>query len=270
MSGGVLWHCLSAIVSSTRCLGSQVFASPAAIGSGATAIHPQVALDLVDDSLSTSRRAALRTLVLHGNGFVICPLLLGSHWVLLTGRLQGQQIFWTCFDGLQLGCSPVLCRFAQAFGALFGLCDYRLDFACCISQVHPHTCGAIALLHLCHAFGLCIEHSSSFVLRLHTFLCGTVVGDLSLLGFGPGPTELLQRLATLLESKGVCSNQSMSRAQSCLSKVGVVAVSKALDFKNPWGALKEAASKPGVNFRLVSQEELQAQINAKASSGFGA
>lgn len=270
MSGSVLWHCLSALLASTCHFGSQVSSLSFAIGFGATLVHPQIALGLVDGLISATRLAALSSLVLLGNGSVVCPLLLGTHWILLIGQLRGKMIFWTCLDGLRLDHSLEINRFVQTFGDLLGLQDYRVDFVCCISQVHPHTCGTIALLHLCVALGLRFDHPADFVLKLHSYLCDTVVGDLSLVGYGLGPTELLQRLSALLESKGVAEGQSLSRAQSCLSKVGVAAVSKALDFKNPWGALKEAASKPGVNFRLVTQEELQAQINAKASSSFGA
>ena len=270
MSGEALWHCLSTTLSLTRYLGLQVPMLPFAIGFGAAVIHPQVALGLMEGTSSIPRLVALRSLVLAGNGSVVCPLFLGGHWILLIGRLHARSVLWTCLDGLQLDFSLEIGHFAQAFGDLLGFQDYDLAFACPIPQVHPHTCGTIALLHLCVALGLGSSFSADFVLGLHSHLCHSVVGDLSLIGFGPGPTELLQRLSTLLESKGVSESQSIARAQSCLSQVGVGVVAKALDFKNPWGALKGAASKPGVNFRLITQEELQAQINAKASSGFGA
>ena len=270
MSGGTLWHCLVTILGMVKHIDLGALAKPCLLDFGAALIHPQVALDLVEGRLPPSRRVALRSLVLAGNGSVVCPFLLNCHWVLLIGHYKEGNLSWTCFDGLGLSFSQEICGFAKAFGSLVGVGSFELGFACLLPQVHPHTCGTVALLHLCIVLGFDYGFSADFVYGLHNHLCGVVVGDLSLVGFGPSPTDLAQRLAALLESKGVEGGQSLTRAQACLSKVGATVVAKALDFKNPWGALKEAASKPGINFRLVTQEELQAQINAKAASDFGA
>ena len=270
MSGGVLWHCLSTVISFAPYMDLKAPALPFALQHGAVLIHPLIALDLLKGRLSARRSEALRTLILAGNGSIACPLLLDCHWVILIGHHRVGNIRWTCLDGLRHDLSKEITCFAKAFGTLLGLRLFEVDFVSFVSQSHSYTCGTIALLHLCIVLGLGSRFSADFVSGLHRHLCQAVVGDTALMGFGPGPTELTQRLAALLETKGVGEGQAMSRAQSCLSKVGVAAVAKALDFKNPWGALKEAASRPGVNFRLVTQEELQAQINAKASSDFGA
>ena len=270
MSGNTLWHCLSTTLEWAKTLDSGFCSRSCLLDFGAALLHPCIALDFLEGRLSTSRLGALKSLVMACNGSLVCPLLLRGHWVLLLGHYCDGYIQWTCLDGLGLDFSQEITTFVAAFASFIGIPTFEFSHACLLPQVHSHTCGTIALLHLCIALGFSGDYSDDFVLGLHSHLCRTIVGDLTLVGFGPSSTEVAPRLAALLESKGVGGSQALARAQACLSKVGVAAVAKALDFKNPWGALKEAASKPGVNFRLVTQEELQAQINAKASSDFGA
>ena len=55
-----------------------------------------------------------------------------------------------------------------------------------------------------------------------------------------------------------------------LSKLGIKQVQAIMKAKNPWADLKAAASKPGIMFRLVTQDEQRSYVAERAKMKHGA
>ena len=181
------------------------------------------------------------------------------------------RLSWTCFDGLD---SPWKAEIHQASAALaqhltstldFRLLDFTADKL--FDQTLPYTCGTLALAHAAQIYGFGFfnpnleedTHRELLQMQQHPSIVTALGAD-----------PVLDNLAKLLAEKGVPPSQSASRAKQVIGKLGHQQVKQTLLAKNPWAALKAAASKPGVMFPLVTEAELRAFVNERAQSQHGA
>eukprot|EP00435_Cladocopium_sp_Y103_P013864 s4955_g3.t1 len=221
-------------------------------------------LSLPDTVCASWRRSFCRSNRL----FAICEV--DGHWILLHGQRTQQDdgLHWTLHDGLRQ--SHLLERLHQAVIMLSEA--LRLPFASfsCgfgLQQSHPTTCGTVALLQLAMDLGLLDFPQPSEVWTLHQWLLSHHIPG-RIMAFGN--EELQRNLADLLSSKGVPASKSMDRAQQVISKLGIKQIQTIMQNKNIWAALKSAANKPGLMFRLVTADELTAFITDKAKTKHGA
>ena len=153
-----------------------------------------------------------------------------------------------------------------------GLLGGRVDsfqYSTLYVQRDSFSCGALALLHMAAALGLPGLLMPNAVKALHLWLLRHS-GSETFRAKGPADASALQQLAEFLVKHGVFPQAASERAQRVANKVGMTAIQQALNSRNPWAALKDKASQPGTSIRLVTHEELEAQIAARAKSKHGA
>ena len=153
-----------------------------------------------------------------------------------------------------------------------GLLGGRVDsfqYSTLYVQRDSFSCGTLALLHMAAALGLPGLLMPNAVKALHLWLLRHS-GSETFRAKGPADASALQQLAEFLVKHGVFPQAASERAQLVANKVGMTAIQQALNSRNPWAALKDKASQPGTSIRLVTHEELEAQIAARAKSKHGA
>ena len=196
-----------------------------------------------------------------------------QHWLLLQGMYHTVDgaVDWTVFDGLpHLQSSSMqmdlesLCRsLSHGLGFPCGGIAYR----CVVSQVHPFTCGTVAVFHLGLALGYRLDSQPDDVWTLHMdLLASQRNGEFQAFGEGDMVTD---KLITLLTDKGVPEAVVASRVSKIVQKLGKGELLNALTARNPWASLKSLASRPGNGIQLVHKEELEAFIAAKARDKHG-
>ena len=193
---------------------------------------------------------------------IILPLILDGHWTLLWGTRIGTRVYWTCFDGLHSVLHSEAVTVAKTLS-----CQLRLDFCgithcALISQHHSHTCGVIALVHLCLALGFSGTFDDENVLHLHNWLRYHNSPSAALRGLGPDQT--LHALTDLLGSKGVPSTAAKDRASAAIRTLGKREVDAALNSSNAWAELKKLASRPSSIFKFVHHHELMQVVDQRA------
>ena len=202
-----------------------------------------------------------------GRVFLICEL--NDHWILLVGEPVMQNgLSWTLYDGLRQGQlhEPGL-QVATKITNLLGKNFVGLHLGDGLLQRHQTSCGTIALLQLAIELGLLSTAEEDEVTSIHHWLLGLQTeGHL----FAGGATDVQKQLADLLTSKGVSEQRGAERAQQAISRLGLTTVQSILKAKNPWADLKAAASRPGMMFRLLTQEEQNQYITARAQTKHGA
>eukprot|EP00438_Fugacium_kawagutii_P019055 Skav215402 [mRNA] locus=scaffold271:65165:69367:- [translate_table: standard] len=104
-------------------------------------------------------------------------------------------------------------------------------------------------------------------LQLHMDFLRLQSDDSLIVAFGIDDTQ--KTLASILHEKGVPADQSDARARQVMAKLGHSQVQQILQAKNVWAALKAAANKPGVMFRLVTADELARFVATRAKTQFG-
>eukprot|EP00435_Cladocopium_sp_Y103_P055969 s825_g18.t1 len=199
---------------------------------------------------------------------ICCIFAAAGHWALLFGVLLDFHITWIYSDGLPGHLRQPALNLAHQLTGAFGLHFMDFQELHWILQLAPHTCGTVALFHLCGHLGLCGVLTEDMILGLHQRLLHSSASPSLVIGLGPQTAET--QLAALLTSKGVPWTVVSERATAAISKLGHTAVVNALQQANPWGALKSLASKPGKNFQFVTKDELQAYIATKAADKHGA
>ena len=207
-----------------------------------------------------------------------CRLLLlveyRNHWVVLFAQGTSANpigLCWTCFDGLDSPWKPEIFSASEALAQhLTSSLDFQLvsfNAGRLFEQTLPYTCGAIALAHAAQLCGFGFfdprteyeTHCGLLQLQGHPSI-------ITALGADP----VFDQLVKLLEEKGVPTAQAPNRAKQVVNKLGQQSVKQSLLAKNPWAALKAAASKPGVMFRLVTETELRNYVNDRAKTQHGA
>ena len=223
------------------------------------------------DTLPEHQIKVLRELYDESNGMVLCPFLVDGHWALLFGRLHEGQLHWEYYDGLREGLSDVATRLANILSNSFEVEPGSFQSQMIYKQEDSFRCGSIAVAHGFWACGFHGLFTMQQIAKLHAHLLGRQDPDNGEpRAYGPGALDLHQQLGILLGEKGVFAQHVDDRVQAIIDKLGAGKVTAALKATNPWATLKDLASKPGTNFRLVTREELNAQIASRASNRYGA
>ena len=138
------------------------------------------------------------------------------------------------------------------------------------SQEDGISCGAVAVAHAALVVGGQQATSLQALRRLQSCLMPSGPSTCLHAGRGGLTAKEAQTLSELLVSKGVPSDKAAERSQDLVKKIGQTTVVQALNAKQPWQALKAAASRPGTAFRIISPTELEAKIREKAVEEHGA
>ena len=192
-----------------------------------------------------------------------------GHWALIWGRRAGSGLHWTYFDPLSDGLRSVALDLAATLSAYLGGILGSFEHCTLYHQADDFSCGTLALLHMASALGLPGLLDGLHIQELHFWLLMHSSSN-DLVARGPQDTTTSKALADLLVGHGVFPHEGLERARVVIAKLGTPAVQAALSSKNPWATLKEKASQPGSQIRLVTREELEAQITARAKSKHGA
>ena len=200
-----------------------------------------------------------------------------GHWISYKASIQQETLIVTLFDGL--GRPPVdyveylFFRVANALKCT----SIQLEVRTHITQTFGRHCGTIALLHLQHALGLPTTMTETHAYNWHRQIADEHIHrdidspstTLSLLLTGEG-ADSLATLAKLLQDKGVPAKAARTRADNVLQKLGPQTIDKVLQDKNPWASLKQAANKPGIMLKLLTDAERTAYIEDRAQTKHGA
>ena len=203
-----------------------------------------------------------------GHGFLL-PLLSDGHWSLLVIQRVDEQLLSTHFDGIPGRNFALACHLVESVSGLLRECVADPKDVALGLQSDANACGAILLAHAACVLGLAdvpFEHHVAWATH-YLATCSLPVGGPS--GAGGLSQIHVSQLKELLASKGVPADKAEERIQAACSKLGVGAVAQALQAKQPWAALKVAASKPSTMFRWVTTAELQEHIELRATQSFG-
>ncbi|CAL1152650.1 unnamed protein product [Cladocopium goreaui] len=234
-------------------------------------LYPFRARQLMELDLPLGLRQDWARRFFNSNGKIYVIYEFHRHWTLLAGQLM-DKMEWCHFDGLstegsqvQLQCAKhVATRLSHCLGLRMG----GLTSSSGQQQSHAHTCGTIALhnmavsLRLGSVLPLLAEH------ELHQWFFQLCSAQPSVIA--KGKTNEQDPLTRMLMDKGVPSQAVADRAKMVRHQLGHQQVQQALQAKNPWAALKAAASKPGKMFRLITEEELQQHVHHRAQTKHGA
>ena len=204
-------------------------------------------------------------------GIIVSVFPFDNHWALLVGLRSGECITWTLLDGLKGRTTAAATYLAECIACQLRCTSEGPYEHILVPQDDAWTCGTVAVVHLCHFFGLHGVFTRYDVSSLHAWIHEHIPCIGSLVACGPpGRAEVVASLSTLLHEKGVPGPEARQRAQQTIEKLGFPNVQQAMHSKNAWTKLKAEASRPGVMFRLVLPHELTEHVNAKASDQFGA
>eukprot|EP00435_Cladocopium_sp_Y103_P044798 s2183_g12.t1 len=234
-------------------------------------LYPFRASQLLDSDAHPAVLANWRQRFQNSNGDALIIFETHGHWTLLAGHFT-DKLQWMHYDGLSLDFSAeihtvaceVATRLSQCLALPFGLCSpHHL-----VSQRLPYTCGTVALMHVAALLGVshCLPMHDERGLHCHFQQATSEASHL----FAWGKASSSDPLALLLVSKGVPEDKGTERAKQVRDRLGQGQIQQILGSSNPWASLKEAASKPGKMFRLITEAEQQEYINQRAKTKFGA
>ena len=207
---------------------------------------------------------------LHGN--VFSAVVIDNHWLLLELTVRGTTLIVSSWTGEDLIGKEALCAFAARIAATLAVQGFIVHQHFWITQHLPHTCGALAILHLgCRLkFWSVKQHPDEQALYIYMRAHHGNGGQLRAFGRTPssGEQDVIWQLRDLLKSKGVDDSRTEERALAALNKIGLAKLQDALQSAQPWMALKSLGSAPRVNFMWIKPDELERQIRARATSKF--
>ena len=201
-----------------------------------------------------------------------------GHWISFKAQTSNKQMKVNIFDGLKRApIDYIEYLFYRAKVAL--KCDeLQISVQATITQTFGTHCGTIALLHLREAIGLPGEMTELAAYNWHrqvadihqqdtdSYTPSTTI-SITLRGEGADSTT---KLRDRLQDKGVPAKMAQQRAENVTAKLGQHTIDRVLQDKNPWGALKQAASKPGIMLKLLTDQERQNYIEERAQTKHGA
>ena len=191
-----------------------------------------------------------------------------NHWSLLILEvLPSHKVQAQLFDGIPGRNTLAAERLASRIGQVWDKLVLQVEEICWFPQVEAHCCGAIARLHASrHLLGHTVP-ACQLVSELEDISC---LENLLPRAWASGglSAEQEQAFTAILLERGH-PQQVQERVKAAVSKVGANAIAKALAHRNPWPTLKVAASQPGTAFKYVTAEELEAQIEQRATQRFG-
>ena len=130
-------------------------------------VHPFMGTRLLQSPFDDQVWCAMRALFESSTKDVIIVFQHSGHWATLTASYDGLGFSWTYFDGLRNRLLTVAYALARCVAHGLGVAHLAFDGVTLVKQVDGHTCGTIALLHVCSFLGLLGTLSSSSVDRLH-------------------------------------------------------------------------------------------------------
>ena len=192
-----------------------------------------------------------------------------GHWSFLSLHIKAEgQVQVQLFDGVpgrnRQAAETLTWRVCQLWDQL----ALPIQELCWQRQVEEHSCGAIALLHA----GMCLFGRDPEVWNMVAGLVAEVrhlLLDQRVWASGGLSAEQEAAFKSILKERGVAQPQLDDRVKAAISKIGAGPIAKALAHKNPWPALKSAAAQPEAAFKFVAAQELEAQIENRASQRFG-
>ena len=204
------------------------------------------------------------------------------HWISFVASVHNNTLYTIVFDSLERKVAGEVERLFNRIQSTMKCDKLAIDQYTAVVQHHGAHCGTIALLNILQHTGTIASFSERDAIQwyhqLRDFqrqqegLLSDSDGVSSTESFtltGTGPQHLAA-LTNLLEEKGVPKQHASTRAQHVVTKLGWQTVEKALQDRNPWASLKQNANRPGVNLRLLTEEEQRAFIEARAASKHGA
>ena len=201
-----------------------------------------------------------------------------SHWIAFVAHKQRQHLQVILLDGCRTPVSAHIDLFFNRVKHSLGCHSLNIAVTASITQHNGQHCGAIALLHLWATLEPCLKPTEAQAVVLFqqiinkrqpqqqqtSTLSSTLPWTLS----ASGP-DIAQQLAKLLLQKGVPAEATLARSTQLVSKIGPDSIARILQDKNPWAALKTAANRPGIAFRILTDEEKQAYISMRALTKHG-
>lgn len=199
-------------------------------------------------------------------------VLASSHWTLLHCQKQHDQLKIDHYDGLgqtSLTCIASICAKLKDCWECRGI---SIVNTWNLVQTRPDSCGTIALGHFLGVLGLAPEPFCFDFESLHPSFaaCSVLAGHTSMRGFGSEEEAIVKSLEQILPGKSVAVQDVASRAQAAIRVLGAAQISKALETKNTWAALKSLGNSRPKPFMWVTHQELQQHIKSKAESRYGA
>ncbi|CAK9010817.1 Modification methylase Eco47II [Durusdinium trenchii] len=257
LGANLIWHAMQSL---TRDLNAQKGAAP-------LLISPALAAQILGASISpTGSELEIGNALRISECF--CIFAAEGHWALLWGCRHEGDLHWTYLDPLSDGLRSQAWTLASHLSGLLRGALVSFRHFSVYTQSDSFTCGTLALLHLAAALGLPGGLPPHAVQTLHLWLLRQSRAE-SFRAYGPADSTTIRQLTDVLIGHGVFPQAASERAQLVANKIGIAAVQQALNSRNPWAALKDKASQPGSAIRLVTHEELEAQITARAKTKHG-
>ena len=184
---------------------------------------------------------------------------------MLCGNVENKKILWTYFDGLHSSVLTEASRLAWTLSFVLQMPCGGVEPFSLQPQTLPHTCGTIAIMHLCLVLGLDGHFAPEDEFNLHNALVRHQGAKTSFRPLGKSYGDLPERLAAFLEEKGVPPDATHQRATEAIKILGSASILEALQTANPWATLKGLASRPNTRFRWVKEQEFESPRGAASS-----
>ena len=169
------------------------------------------------------------------------------------------------FDGIAGRSAHAAEKIAWRIAQLWNRFALPLQKFCWIPQESAYSCGAIALLHASQY--LLGSPAPLWHLLPGLNAAATQYGGLARVRAAGGLSkEQEQEFRKILLDRGVKPTLVDERIAAAVARIGAAPLAKALAHRNPWPALKAAASQPASSFKFVTADELEAQIESRATS----
>lgn len=233
-------------------------------------IPPSIANAILSGTLTAFQGDGLRALFKESNGQLYCIFAAKNHWALLCGSLEQQGMTWTYFDGYHSWILDAASQLAWTLSWLLQIPSASIDAFSLQPQQYPHTCGTLAIMHLCLVLGLDGHFAPEDELLMHQAFTRHQVAKAHQFPLGKASNDLQDRLATFLEERGVPADASTQRATDAIRTLGASSIQEAFQASNPWATLKGLASRPNTRFRWVKKHELKDHIEQQARKKHGA
>ena len=199
------------------------------------------------------------------------------HWVLMHVIWSSGELLTAFYDGFFDSPTDDMQTFAERIATAVEATSHKITYNKVVPQTGGTHCGTVALLHLGLLLGLEVEATEANAERWYQALrtelrastqttSPTITWQLT----GSGPEDAHIALSRLLLEKGVPKEKIDQRAHEVQVALGNTLVNQALRARNQWAALKEAANKPGIRMRLLTQEEQENYIQERAQTKHGA
>ena len=198
---------------------------------------------------------------------VFLPLLHQGHWTLVVLDVGPSAVQVVICDGLPGRNQAQALRLSAFVCALCGRPLGQVVQCTAWLQSDDTSCGSILLANA--AALVSGQATEAQLASAEVFLRSFPPQPSALVGTGGLSEVQTTELHGILVEHGVPADQAEERIRGAVAKLGAGVLSNALNQRNPWQALKVAASKPNAQFKWVQPSELQAHIERRAQTKFG-